>query len=178
MIVLAIDQSLTSTGYAVLDYKEEGRHIYRTWGRITTKKTDLGRTEDRINKIVGELAKIASKFEPDWIVIERPIMRRGVKTAQDLAGLYYVIACKLIRMGFSVTTVVNTTWKKGVGIEGKDSKEQKESSKKRAYELVKKDSLIEERWCKLFNSDDETDAVCMAWYWAKWVENEGGEWNG
>ena len=177
MIILAIDQSLTSTGYAVLDYKEDGRYTYRTWGRITTKKTDLGRTEDRINKIVGELAKIASKFEPDWIVIERPIMRRGVKTAQDLAGLYYVIACKLIRMGFSVTTVVNTTWKKGVGIEGKDSKEQKESSKKRAYELMKQ-KVEEEKWIKLFNSDDETDAVCMAWYWAKWVENEGGEWNG
>ena len=172
MIVLGIDQSLTSTGYAVLDYRGDTHYTYKAWGRITTKKND-GEILERMNHIVGEIAKVASKFEPDWIVLERPIVRNGMKTAQDLAGLYYVIASKLMRMGFSVTTVVNTTWKKGVGIEGKDRKEQKESSKKRAYELIKQEYLKEEKWCKLFNSDDETDAVCMAWYWAKEVEKNG-----
>ena len=180
MIVMAIDQSLCSTGYAVLDYREgenevrEGseRYTYRTWGRITTKKND-GEILERMNKIVGEIAIVANKFEPNYIVLERPIVRNGMKTAQDLAGLYYVIACKLMRMGFSVTTVVNTTWKKSVGVEGKDRKEQKESSKKMAYELIKQEYLKDEKRFKLLNSDDEADAVCMAWYLAKEVEKNG-----
>ena len=172
MIILGIDQSLCSTGYAVLDYRDNEKYIYRTWGRITTKKND-GEILERMNIIVGELAKVASKFEPDYIVLERPIVRNGMKTAQDLAGLYYVIASKLMRMGFNVATVVNTTWKKSVGVEGKDRKEQKESSKKKAYELIKQECIEEEKWYKLFNSDDETDAVCIAWHWAKEVEKNG-----
>ena len=173
MIILAIDQSLTSTGYAVLRYTNEKCYTYLTWGRITTKKTDLERTEDRINKIASEIAKVASRYEPDWVVIERPIMRNSVKTAQDLAGLYYVITCKLIRMGFSVTSVVNTTWKKTIGVEGKDSKEQKESSMRRACKIIKSGYSDEKPYSRLFNSDDETDAVCMAWYLAKEVEKNG-----
>lgn len=164
MIILGIDQSLCSTGYAVLDYRDNEKYIYRTWGRITTKKND-GEILERMNIIVGELAKVASKFEPDYIVLERPIVRNGMKTAQDLAGLYYVIASKLMRMGFNVATVVNTTWKKSVGVEGKDRKEQKESSMKIAY------GLLNHNYEKI--NDDEADAMCIAWHWAKEVEKNG-----
>ena len=170
MIILAIDQSLCSTGYAVLEYEADKKYRY-TWGRIKTSKED-GEILERMNIIIGHLARVASENEVDYIVLERPIVRNGMKTAQDLAGLYYVIASKLMRMGFSITTVVNTTWKKGAGITGKDRKEQKESSMRKAYELLEHNYEELKEW-KIIKSDDEADAICMAWYWAKEVEKNG-----
>lgn len=173
MIILGIDQSLVSTGYAVLDYKGESNYSYNTWGRIKTKKEALVRTEERINKISSELVKIAMKYEPDWIIMERPIIRRGMKTGQDLAGLYYVIACKLIAIGFSVISVVNTSWKRNIGINSKASKEQKEEGKQKAKEILKRVAIKGRGRDVEFKSDDESDAICMAWYLAKEVEKNG-----
>ena len=154
MRIMGIDPSLSSTGYAIISGVGKDTKIIRS-GSIKTTPKD-GETETRINTIADEVTKKIIDCCTDYIVIERPAfgMGNGVKSTQDLAGLYYVLLCRFIRMGFLVVPVMPSQWKSIVGVKGKDRKEQKQS----AINLVK----------QVYNRDvetnDESDSICIALY--------------
>ena len=148
MIVVGIDPSLTSTGYAVLD---NGK--LKDYGTIKTKTGD-GENEDRINTILYKIVQIITKECADYIVIERPafLMNNSIRVVQDLAGLYYVILCKLRRLGYLVVPVMPAEWKKKLQVKGRNRQEQKQSSISKVKELYNVN----------VKSNDESDAICIA----------------
>ena len=154
MIIAGIDPSLSSTGYAVLDGLGTKTKII-TSGSIKTTPKD-GETEERINLIVDKIKRIVTQTCTDYIIIERPAygFNNGVKSTQDLAGLYYVILCKLIEIGFLVIPVMPAAWKSKVGVKGKNRKEQKENC----------ENLVKKIFKYNVSSNDESDAICIALY--------------
>ena len=124
MRIMGIDPSLSSTGVGVVI---DGKTKY--WEAIKSSIKE-GYTEDRIVKIVERVQELCKKWEIDYIVIEKPIAGavNGVRTIQDLAGLYYTIACSLMKRGYLVVPCMPSEWKSTVGVVGKKRAEQKKSS--------------------------------------------------
>ena len=165
MIIMGIDPSLSSTGYAVVDGVGTKVKLI-TSGYIKTSPRDM-EIDERINKIAHEVVGVALRTCADYIVLERPAfgMNNGVRSVQDLAGLYYVILCKLSRLGYLVIPVMPSGWKSKVGVKGKNRKEQKQS----AVDLVER--LFKYR----VSTNDESDAICIALYGSLLEVEKDGE---
>lgn len=165
MIIMGIDPSLSSTGYAVLDGLGTKVKLV-TSGNIKSSPKD-GDIDIRINRIMAELVDIVTRTQTDYIVLERPAfgMNNGVRSTQDLAGLYYVILCKLSRMGYLVIPVMPAGWKSKVGVKGKNRKEQKQSAV----------DLVERLFGKEVDTNDESDAICIALYGSLLEVEKDGE---
>lgn len=154
MYIMGIDPSLRSTGYAVLDGLGTEAKLVKS-GCIKTTPED-GDTDTRINEIFRQILNVVLNEQVDYLIIERPAfgVGNGVRSTQDLAGLYYVLLCDFNRMGYLTLPVMPSRWKSKVGVKGTKRAEQKES----AMEIVK----------KVFNydtvSNDESDAICIALY--------------
>lgn len=154
MIIMGIDPSLSSTGYAVLDGLGKEAKILSS-GSIKSTPKD-GETDGRINKIFQEILNVALKECVDYIIIERPAFgaNNGIRSTQDLAGLYYVILCDLSKMGYLTLPTMPSEWKSKVGVKGRGRKEQKENAIK----------LVKEIFDYETTSNDEADAICIALY--------------
>lgn len=165
MIIMGIDPSLSSTGYAVVDGVGTKVKLI-TSGYIKTSPRDM-EIDERINKIAHDVVGVALRTCADYIVLERPAfgMNNGVRSVQDLAGLYYVILCKLSRLGYLVIPVMPSGWKSKVGVKGKNRKEQKQS----AVDLVER--LFKYR----VSTNDESDAICIALYGSLLEVEKDGE---
>lgn len=159
MIILGIDQSLTCTGYAVLDYKNDNNYKYLKVGTIKPlRKTDF--PENKMIEIINELTAVARRYCVDFIVMEDLMTPRinSMTTVQRLSGLYYVILTRFTTMGYLVVTPKPTEWKKALDVKGKNREEQKKSSVRRANELVKNGNQIID--------DNIADATCLAMFGA------------
>lgn len=165
MRILGIDPSLKSTGYGIIDSSNMSRIIS---GRVFTEAGKYT-NEERITKILDEIIKKASEYEVDYVMVERPIAGRlnGIKVVQDLAGIFYVLVCGLMRLGYLVIPTLPSEWKSKVGVKGKNRAEQKKVGKERVQELYGYEA----------KTDDESDALLIATY-ASMLEGEiekGGE---
>ena len=90
MKILATDQSLTSTGWTVL---EDGQII--SYGLITSdkNKTNFERAVD----VANEIYKLYNEHSPDKFVLEGlPFMSRSNVT-RDLAGLQFLVIDRVLR---------------------------------------------------------------------------------
>lgn len=148
MRVLAIDPSISKTGWAVV---EDGQVI--TYGTIktTAKQENL----DRIIYIVRELKAIFVSKQCECAVIEKLLVFRenSAKTIEVLMGLYYHINLEFWKRKWLVVEIAPSTWKKHCRIEGKKRAEQKVNS----IEHVK-------NCYGLDVTDDEADAICLGEY--------------
>ena len=145
MRVLAIDSSLRSTGWAVMDDEE-----LVTYGTIKTDNSlDV---IDRINYIAKELKTIFRQKECEYVAMELLVVFRvnSANTIQALTGLYYHLLCEFRKLKYLVAEIPPSQWKSRCGIEGKKREEQKESSKAKVKELY-----------DIEVSDDEADAICI-----------------
>ena len=165
MIIMGIDPSLSSTGYAVVDGLGTKVKLI-TSGYIKTSPRDM-EIDERMNKIAEELVAVLVRTCADYVIIERPAfgMNNGVRSVQDLAGLYYVILCKLSRMGYLVIPVMPAGWKSKVGVKGKDRKEQKQNAI----------NLVARLFGKKVETNDESDAICIALYGSLLEVEKDGE---
>lgn len=154
MIIMGIDPSLSSTGYAIVDGLGTKVKLI-TSGNIKSQPRD-GEVDVRINRITERLVDILVKNCVDYVVLERPAfgIKNGARITQDMAGLYYVILCKLTRMGYLVIPVMPAAWKSKTGVKGKDRKEQKQSAI----------DLVAGLFGKKVETNDESDAICIALY--------------
>lgn len=81
MILLAIDPSLSSTGFAVFD--EEGKLI--EYGKQTTGNKII--EEDRICKIANKIKTLIEKYKIEVVVMETQFFSKNAKTSMQLSRL-------------------------------------------------------------------------------------------
>ena len=81
MILLAIDPSLSSTGFAVFD--EDGKLI--EYGKQTTGNKII--EEDRICKIANKIKTLIEKYKIEVVVMETQFFSKNAKTSMQLSRL-------------------------------------------------------------------------------------------
>jgi crossover junction endodeoxyribonuclease RuvC len=157
MIVLGIDQSLTSTGWSL---KEDG--VLKEHGILTSDKTQTN--FERAIVVADQIFNLDKKFKPDKSVIEGiPFMSRSNVT-RDLAGLQFLIVDRLLRDGWETLDIVPPTkLKKFATGSGKASKDEMVEALpegvKEKFEKIPKTKgrydLADSYWLATFGEDDE-----------------------
>lgn len=149
MIIMGIDSSTTSTGWAIIDTKLSGNSRLMAHGTI--KPNSKLKTTNRIIHIGKELKEIIRSWEPEFIVIEEINVFRNAKSTRGLVGLIVYIEIILELRQALYTVLTPSQWRKLVGIKGARRDELKQAS----IEFVKN------KYAEAVN-DDEGDAICIA----------------
>lgn len=156
MNILAIDSSLNSTGFAVLNENE-----ILHYGIIkSNKKLD---TIDRMLNITRQLKDIVLDWKCEVITIEKLALFRlnSTQTIQSLSGLYFHLLCEFRKSEYQVIEVYPSEWKSYCNIKGRHRVEQKDSSIKYVKALIKDNTI----------NDDIADAVCIGLYGMEVLKN-------
>ena len=149
MVILGIDSSTTSTGWAVIDTKFDNELRLIDYGVIKPKQDE---TIDRIIKISNELKEVLRSFRPEFVVIEEMNVTRNMKTIRALSGLITTIEVMLRNRQALYVKLTPSQWRKSVGIQCKNDRN---TLKKASVEYVR------EHYNENVN-DDEADAICIA----------------
>lgn len=149
MVILGIDSSTTSTGWAVIDTKFDNELRLIDYGVIKPKQVE---TIDRIINISNELKEVLRNFRPEFVVIEEMNVTRNMKTIRALSGLLTEIEVMLRNRQALYVKMTPSEWRKKVGIKCKNDRETlKKASVDYAFEKYNENV-----------SDDEADAICIA----------------
>ena len=153
MVVLGLDTSTTSTGFAVM---ENGKII--SYGTIEPpKKLEL---LDRIIYIEEYVKQIIKAKEVDYVIIEQLAVMRSANTTRVLAGLLYHLLIEFRKRDLLTVLVRPNEWRAKCHIKGKTRPELKRNTIN--YVLDKYGVDVNE---------DEADAICIAEY-GKYIEGE------
>lgn len=154
MIYIGIDQSYTSTGFVVLD---ENKKMIDC--KILSSKKD-----DDIFKRSWELSELIineiKKYENVKLAIEGLAFSMKGNATRDLAGLQFIIICKIkFILNLNIEIVAPPTLKKSATGNGKASKEEMiDALPKNVYDTF----TIEKNWKKSRGLTDVTDAFFLA----------------
>lgn len=80
-MILAIDASISSTGYAVVNSDT----VLMEHGKVTT--TNKLPEEERIFAIAGKMKELIEKYEVEKVILENQFLGRNAKTALQLSRL-------------------------------------------------------------------------------------------
>lgn len=147
MVVMGIDSSTSSTGWAIL-YEQDGEIELVKYGSI---KPEGKNTIRKIITILDELKKIRRENDPEMVVIEDLNVSRNMRSTKVLAGLLIAIEIDLERAHYLVQELKPSEWRKLTGIKGRKREEQKKNSIQHVWD----------KYHKIVN-DDEADAICIA----------------
>jgi len=91
-MILALDQSLKSTGWVIMNLKEE----VLAFGVIYTDKwkddKNIEKEEDRVFYIIKEIEKLIQKFNISILFLENlSLKNENSRSARVLGGIYYAI---------------------------------------------------------------------------------------
>lgn len=103
---LGVDQSLTSTGWCILDNEKN----IIDCGVIRSEKADD--TFERVNTVKDQLLQVINNHDPEYIAIEGLGFSSIGNQTRNLAGLQFVIVCCIREMGRSIEVIAPTTIKK------------------------------------------------------------------
>lgn len=149
-MVLALDASISSTGYAILD----DSNILIEFDKITTKpKEEEG---DRIFKITIKIKNMIEHHKIDTVILEDQFLGRNVKTAMQLSRLRGAImfVCKLCNA--NLIFLMPSEVRKFLMNNGSASKEEVADFVKHFYTSNKDVQALgdfNDRQCKAKNSD-------------------------
>lgn len=149
MVILGIDSSTTSTGWAVIDTKFDNELRLIDYGVIKPKQDE---TIDRIIYISNELKEVLRNFRPEFVVIEEMNVTRNMKTIRALSGLITTIEVMLRNRQALYVKLTPSQWRSSVGIQCKN---ERNILKGASAEYVR------EHYNENVN-DDEADAICIA----------------
>ena len=149
MVILGIDSSTTSTGWAIIDTKFDNELRLIDYGVIKPKQDE---TIDRIIYISNELKEVLRNFRPEFVVIEEMNVTRNMKTIRALSGLITTIEVMLRNRQALYVKLTPSQWRKSVGIQCKNDRK---TLKQASVEYVR------EHYNENVN-DDEADAICIA----------------
>lgn len=146
MIILALDQSSRTSGYAIFeDYK------LITYGKFTFEDSDIG---IRLNKIRDTVDNLIDNYSVDYVIFEDIQLQNNVgnnvATFKVLAEVFGVIYELLTERQIPNESVLSTVWKSTLHIKGKTRPEQK----KAAQDYVMNTFSIKP-------TQDECDAICI-----------------
>ena len=109
MIVLAIDVSLSSSGYCVITDKRE---ILR-YGKVATNKKDFKSEHERMLHISKIFENIIKEYNVDEVVMEEAFIGRNIKGGMALKKLQGYL-CKTFKNIHHVSTVTPAAWRKAL----------------------------------------------------------------
>ncbi len=149
MRILGIDPGLATTGWAVVDFDDDGTPTAVDYGAITTKK-GLS-VSSRLLEIYEDMCELIEKFSPDLAGIETLIFCNNAKTAMSVGEARGVVRLVLERNNIPIKEFTPLQIKDAVTGYGK-------ASKKQVQENVM-------RFCNLESipkPDDAADAIAVA----------------
>lgn len=144
MRILALDQSTTTTGYAIFN----GDKLI-SYGKI--KKNILVDTyEERLYYMLRDISNLIKENNIDFVVYENIQQQRNVETHKKLSGLFYGISliCQSLKIPYQYYLALE--WRKIIGLKARNRTEAKKKSK---------EMILEKYGEKV--TDDESDAILM-----------------
>ena len=164
-MLLSLDTSLSSTGYAI--FNDEGELI--KYGRVQTDKKDYPTEDMRINNMCNMIEYIIIEYNIDKIVCEDQFTSVNAKTILLLRKLIGAIMRTANKFGIDVTYYYPTAWRKILDI----NKGKAKDKKLMAYEYVtsKGFDIGEFKTTGKKKNDDIADAICIGFAYLK-VKNK------
>ena len=145
MKTLVMDQSTTASGYSIW---QDG--ILNNIGLLKNKSNE----KDKFTQMIKMLQELFKNEKPDKIILEDVYNLKSVKTIIILARLQGFIISYCILNNIDYDVIHPKTWKSGLGITVKGSKNQKQ----KAIELCENNTGLDV-------SNDEADAYCIGFYY-------------
>ena len=121
MLILGIDPGTATTGYGVVNFKNQNFELI-DFGLIETNKD--GSPEKRLLDIYKQITKIFKKFKPDVMAIEKVFFATNAKTAMRVGEALGVMLFSAARANTKVVEYAPGTIKKVVAGNGRAEKDQ------------------------------------------------------
>lgn len=161
MIIMGIDGSTTSSGWAI--FESEGC-IRIASGRIRPKGEDW---RDRIEQEWPIFSQIFEKYRPVKIYIEDVPMKDGKSTILKLGAVQGMAICLAAQYGAEVQFLLPSDWRSCLGLfDGTRQGTHREILKRKAVETANKLFNLNLLWVKeksKQNEDDEAEALLIAY---------------
>lgn len=145
-ILIALDESTTSTGYAVFKNSTLIEH-----GIFSSKSKNV---LERVSYIMEEIEKLIKKYKPSDMIIEDVQITMNAATAKSLLGLQFMIEIYAHRNNISCGTYRTTKWRKILGLSNSRTLDRK-AKKQETIDYIKNKYDIE------ILKDDESDAIAI-----------------
>jgi crossover junction endodeoxyribonuclease RuvC len=100
MRILGLDPGTATTGYGIVDVKEDGRFTAVAYGVISTSPQDDAST--RLQTIYRELNQLIAEYQPDTAGIEEVFFGRNITTAISVGQARGVLLLALANAGIPI----------------------------------------------------------------------------
>lgn len=161
MIIMGIDGSTTSSGWAIFETDECKRLAS---GRIQFNDKDW---RERIFKEWKVFDKIIQKYRPEKIYMEDVPMKDGKATILKLGSVQGMAICLASQYDIDIYFLLPSEWRSDLGLyDGTRQGTHREVLKKKAVETANKLFDLELLWVKeksKRNEDDEAEALLIAY---------------
>lgn len=161
MIVMGIDGSTTSSGWAIF---ESDGCIRIASGRIRPKGDNW---RDKIEEEWIMFSKLLEKYKPQKIYMEDVLMKDGKPTIMKLGAVQGMAICLAAQYGVDIKFLLPSDWRSNIGLfDGTRQGTKREILKKKAVETANKLFGLNLLWVKeksKFNEDDEAEAILIAY---------------
>jgi Holliday junction resolvasome RuvABC endonuclease subunit len=144
MNILSVDQSTSSSGFAIF----QGKNLIQS-GIYKPK----GELYNRIHQTKEYIRELIQDNNIKYVFIEDIQYQKNQKTYKILAGLQGVIVDLLVELNIPFEIVPPSKWKAWNQIGGKKREQQKENTKKKVKEIFGREAM-----------EDEADAICIGLY--------------
>ena len=168
MLILGIDPGTATTGYGVVDFKNQNFELI-DFGLIETNKD--GSPEKRLLEIYKQMTKIFKKFKPDIMAIERLFFATNAKTAMRVGQAHGVMLFAAAKAKTPVVEYAPGTIKKVVAGNGRADKDIVQKSVRKFL-----GARVRKRKGQKTHFDNAADALAVAICHAR--SKRGGERNG
>lgn len=152
MNILSIDQSTSSSGFAIFTNKNLKKSgIFKPKGELF----------ERIHYTKEYIRELIEDNNTDYVFLEDIQYQRNQKTYKILASLQGVLIDLMVELKIPFEVVPPNRWKAWNQISGKRREQQKENAKRKCKEMFRRDFF-----------EDEADAVCIGLYGLKRLEKD------
>lgn len=151
IILLSLDASISSTGYAIFD---EDKLI--KYGKIVTNKKNFENEDLRLNHICDKIEQLIIKYEIDELVCEDQFASVNSKTILILRKLIGGIMRTANRFDINIHYYFPNEWRKILGI----NKGTSNDKKKKCYDYLIKNNIIDFEFIP--KNKDKNDDICDA----------------
>lgn len=121
-VILGVDTSLRSTGYAVIRVNAPGKYQILDCGVIKNKASLIH--SECLYRIAGGIRELAETFHPDTASIESAFVQKNIKTAMILSLARGAVITALAEKGIEIYEYSPTTAKRSAIGRGTATKEQ------------------------------------------------------
>lgn len=161
MIVMGIDGSTTSSGWAI--FESDGCKRIAS-GRIKPKRDNW---RDKIEEEWITFSELLRKYRPKKIYMEDVPMKDGKPTIMKLGAVQGMAICLAAQYGVDIQFLLPSEWRSGLGLfDGTRQGTHREILKRKAVETANKLFNLELLWVKeksKLNEDDEAEAILIAY---------------